>query len=58
MKKKIIKKEMIFKLVTKDWNKLQKKDQDEALLFMFRVLAELSEQRKTGYSKDFWAQYP
>jgi hypothetical protein len=58
MSKKTIKKEMIFKLVTNNWNKLSKKDQDEALLFMFRVLAELSEHRKTGYSKDFWAQYP
>ena len=49
---------MIFKFQTKDWNKLKKSEQDKALLFMFRVLVELSENRKNGYHKDFWAQYP
>lgn len=57
MRKKI-KKEMIFKLQTKNWNKLSKGEQDKALLFMHRVLVELSEGRKHGYSPDFWAQFP
>ena len=52
------KKEMIFRLDTKNWNKLPKRDQDKALLFMHRVLVELSEHRKHGYSPEFWAQYP
>ncbi len=51
-------KEMIFKLETKNWNKQTKKDQDKALLFMFRVLVELSENRKYGYDPKFWAQFP
>jgi hypothetical protein len=53
-----MKQDMIFKLQTKDWNNLSRKEQDKALLFMFRVLAELSENRKHGYSPEFWAQYP
>lgn len=51
-------KEMIFKLETKNWNKVPRKDQDKALLFMFRVLTELESGRKIGYDPEFWAQYP
>lgn len=50
--------DMIFHLQTKDWNKLSVRDQDKALLFMFRVLADLSENRKHGYHPEFSAQYP
>ena len=56
--KKIIKKDFILKLQTKDWNKLSKGEQDKALLFMHRVLVELEEGRKYGYAPDFWAQFP
>jgi hypothetical protein len=52
------KKEMIFKLVTKNWNKLSPKEQDRAILFMLTVLSELSHGRKYGYDNDFFAQYP
>jgi hypothetical protein len=52
------KKPMIFKLQTKNWNKLTPKEQDKALLWMFRVLVELSEHRKYGYDDEFFAQYP
>lgn len=48
----------IFKLETYNWNKLTKKEQDEALLFMFGVLGDLSASRKQGYSPDFSAVYP
>ena len=53
-----IKKEMIFKLQTKNWNKLSPKEQDRAILFMLTTLSELSNGRKYGYDKDFFAQYP
>lgn len=58
MKKKIKQKPMIFKLQTKDWNKLTSSQQDKALLFMYRILSDLSKGRKYGYDPDFWAQYP
>ena len=56
--KKHYQREMIVKLVTNNWNKTTPREQDRAILFMLRVLSELSEHRKHGYSKDFWAQYP
>ena len=49
---------MILRLETNNWNKQTKRDQDKALLFMFRVLVELSEGRKTGYGPEFYAQIP
>lgn len=52
MKKKQ-KKEIIFHLQTTNWNKQTKRNQDKALLFMYRVLGELSEKRKFGYATDF-----
>jgi hypothetical protein len=52
------KQEMIFKLQTKNWNKLTKKEQDEAILFMLQVLSSLSYGRKCGFSNDYFAQYP
>lgn len=58
MKKKIIKKPMTFKLQTKNWNKLLRKDQDKALLFMFGVLTDLSRSREYGYDPEFFAQFP
>ncbi len=53
-----MKKQMIFKLETSNWNKLTPREQDKALLFMHRILTELSENRKRGYDPKFWAQYP
>jgi len=64
MKKKLPKKfgklkgDMIFHLQTKDWHKLSVREQDKALLWMYRVLADLSENRKHGYHPEFSAQYP
>ena len=52
------KKEMIFKFQTKNWNKLSKRDQDKAILFMLRVLADLEQGRKFGFAPEYWAQYP
>lgn len=48
----------ILELQTHDWNKLTRQQQDRALIFMYRVLADLSEARKQGISNQFWAQYP
>lgn len=55
MKKK--KRTTIFKLQTTNWNKQTKSNQDKALLFMYRVLGELSEKRKFGYANDFSATF-
>ena len=48
----------ILKLETNNWNKQSKKDQDEAILFMMRVLMEMREKRKYGYDPNFRAIYP
>jgi hypothetical protein len=53
-----MKKKIILKLQTHDWNKLSSKEQDKAILFMLRILAELSGNRKHGYDPKYWAQYP
>lgn len=58
MKKKPIKKETVLQLQTNNWNKQTPRDQDKALLFMYQILAELSENRKHGYDPEFWATYP
>ena len=57
MKKKTPNKK-ILTLTTKDWNTTPPKEQDKALLFMLRVLADLYENRIHGFDKNFWAQYP
>ncbi len=53
-----IQKKEIFRLQTRNWNKLSPREQDKALMFMYRVLGEMSASRKYGYDKDFWASYP
>ena len=48
-------KKPVIKLITHNWNKTDKKEQDKNLLFMHRVLSEMEQNRKFGYSNDFWA---
>ena len=56
--KKQTKKKVILHLQTYDWNKLKPKEQDKAIMFMFRILSDLSENRKYGFDNRFWAEYP
>ena len=46
----------IFQLKVNSWNKQSKKDQNRALVFMYRVLYELDTNRKFGYIDNFTAQ--
>lgn len=48
----------ILRLQTYDWNSLTTKEQDKALIFMYRVLGDLSQARKNGIGNEFFAQYP
>ena len=45
----------IVHLSVTNWNKLTKKEQDESIIFIVRVLSDLSEYRKVGISDEFRA---
>jgi hypothetical protein len=56
MKKQIKKGNTIFHLKVNNWNKQSRRNQDRALMFMYRVLYELDANREFGYSDNFTAK--